>query len=44
MPDVYLLAIVMNCRNQSEFITADVEDRKFPDLIDRTEYLFEFGE
>lgn len=44
MPDVYLLAVVMDCRNQSEFIPADVEDRKFPDLIDRTEDLSNFGE
>ncbi len=44
MPDVYLLAIVMDCRNQSKFIPADVEDREFPDLIDRAEDLFELGE
>ena len=37
MPDVNLLAVVMNGRNQPVLVPADVEDREFPDLVHRPE-------
>ena len=44
MPDVDLATRIIDDRNQSPFVAADVENGKFADLVDRAECSLEVSE
>ena len=42
--DIEFLTIVMNCRNQSNFVTSDIENGEFANLIRRWKGFSQFDE
>ncbi len=43
MPDVHLLPVVMNRRNQPELVPTDIEDGEPPNLVHRPEDPLDLG-